>query len=528
VNLRLSDRPSLHEPLALGCYSLFAELATGGMATVYLARQSGAGGFGRTVAVKRLHPHLARDPDFVAMFLDEARLAARVAHANVVSTLDVVTLADELFLVLEYIKGESLANLLKASVAGKTKPPVAVAVALVVDVLNGLHAAHEAKDEQGVPLSLVHRDVSPQNVLVGADGAARVLDFGIAKAAMRLQTTREGQLKGKLPYMAPEQISGTVTRASDVYSAAIVLWETLACQRLFKAPTDAQLIHTVMTQEVTPPSRANPEVPPELDRIVLTGLSRDAKDRFATAKDMAVALDACIRPASARRVTDWLESLAGPALEARAALVAEIESHSGDASHSEVRRLVGAMKFIKGDSGASLARMALSVPWDVDRPSGPPVPGSRQSAPVLSERPKVATKERGSSKAGTALGVLAVAAALGGAAWGASTLMSSRAPAPAAPPPSTLAPETREPSGPTKSAEDTIPKAALAEPSIPTSATTPTHVAGSASKHPPTKTTPRPPVTARSSAGEAPPKEPVPVATSPDEIVNSPSILDQH
>jgi serine/threonine protein kinase len=520
------ERPSLHEPLALGPYSLFAELATGGMATVYLARLSGAGGFGRTVAVKRLHPHLARDMDFVAMFLDEARLAARVAHANVVSTLDVVSLASELFLVLEYIKGESLANLLKASVAKGSKPPVAVAVALVVDTLNGLHAAHEAKDETGAPLSLVHRDVSPQNILVGADGVSRVLDFGVAKAAMRLQTTREGQLKGKLPYMPPEQISGTATRASDVYAAAVALWETLACARLFKARTDAQLIHTVMTMEVPPPSRVRPEVPPELDRVVLKGLARDPKDRFATAHDMAVALDACVRPASANQVARWLEDLAGPALEARSALVAAIESHSGDSSGSEVRRLVSAMT---SDSSASLPRLSLSVPAASERPSWSLPPESAgAAAPSGKEEPVAETRVTG--KGATLWRILAVAAALGGAAWGTATYMTSRS---VAPPASSSAAATAPPgetngASPPSSSEDPTPAtpSAAAFPRAPVATSAPR--SASAPPRPAPQRRPVAPAATHPTAPAPPPASATAHATSPEEILSSPSILDQH
>src|SRR5450432_3116813 len=182
----------------IGRYALYGKLAAGGMATVHFGRLLGPAGFSRTVAIKRLHPQFAKDPEFVAMFLDEARLAARIHHPNVIATLDVVALEGELFLVLEYVQGESFASLLRAARDRRTPVPLPVVSAVMTGVLHGLHAAHEAKNERGEPLRLVHRDVSPHNVLVGADGVPRVLDFGIAKAAGRLQTTREGHLKGKL------------------------------------------------------------------------------------------------------------------------------------------------------------------------------------------------------------------------------------------------------------------------------------------------------------------------------------------
>jgi len=196
-----------HEPLIIGRYALFHELAAGGMATVHVGRLLGAAGFSRVVAIKRLHRHFASDPEFVSMFVDEARLAARIRHPNVVPTLDVVRTEDELFLVMEYVSGEALSRLLRATREKGVPVTPRIAVTIGAGLLHGLHAAHTAKGERGEPLEIVHRDVSPQNVIVGTDGIARVLDFGVAKARVRLQTTREGQVKGKLAYMAPEQLT---------------------------------------------------------------------------------------------------------------------------------------------------------------------------------------------------------------------------------------------------------------------------------------------------------------------------------
>ncbi len=316
------------EPFQLGRYALHAELAAGGMAAVYLARQSGAVGFGKTVAIKRLHPHLAKDPYFATMFLDEARLVARVQHPNVVPILDVVATETELFLVLEYVRGETLSGLLRGLRKKGQKIPVPIAAAITIGLLAGLQAAHEARDETGKPLNIVHRDVSPQNLMVGADGVARVLDFGVAKAASRLQTTREGQLKGKLPYMSPEQLSGEVTAQSDVYAAAIVLWEALTAQRLFKGETEAQVLHLVMTMPAPAPSTLNPQVPAALDAVVLKGLEREPAKRWASAKAMAAAIESCVPVASAMKVAEWVDGLIGPTLAARDAMRAEIESGS--------------------------------------------------------------------------------------------------------------------------------------------------------------------------------------------------------
>ncbi|MGH7280352.1 MAG: serine/threonine-protein kinase, partial [Polyangiaceae bacterium] len=231
----------------MGRYALYAEIASGGMATVHFGRLLGPVGFSRTVAIKRLHPQFAKDPEFVSMFLDEARLAARIRHPNVVPTLDVVATQGELFLVIDYVQGESLSKLVRGARGRGQRVPPRIVATILSGSLHGLHAAHEARNERGEPLNIVHRDISPQNILVGTDGVARVLDFGVAKAAGRIQTTREGQLKGKLAYMAPEQLSGDVSRKTDVYAAAVVLWEALTGRRLFTGENEAAILGKVIS-----------------------------------------------------------------------------------------------------------------------------------------------------------------------------------------------------------------------------------------------------------------------------------------
>jgi eukaryotic-like serine/threonine-protein kinase len=320
--------PRKHERATIiGRYALYDEIASGGMATVHYGRLLGPVGFSRTVAVKRLHPQFAKDPEFVAMFIDEARLAARIRHPNVVQTLDVVATEGELFVVMDYVQGESLSRLLRASrTVGPI--PVRVASAILCGALHGLHAAHEATDERGVPLGLVHRDMSPQNVLVDVDGSARVLDFGVAKAAGRTQTTGQGKIKGKLRYMAPEQIGGSVTRQSDVFATSVVLWEVLTGARLFPGDDPRQVIGQIMSGEIAPPSRHAPHLPPGLDAVVMRGLERDPLKRYASARDMAMDLESCVGLASPMQVGAWVESLAQNALAERAATIAEIESSS--------------------------------------------------------------------------------------------------------------------------------------------------------------------------------------------------------
>ena len=319
--------PTTADPLLIGRYALHDEIAAGGMATVHLGRLLGPVGFSRTVAIKRLHPQFAKDPEFVAMFLDEARLAARIQHPNVVPTLDVVALDHELFLVMEYVQGESLSRVVRASTKREAAAPLPIVTTIMAGVLHGLHAAHEAKTEQGEALCIVHRDVSPQNVLVGIDGVPRVLDFGVAKAAHRAQTTRQGQIKGKMAYMAPEQLkSDHVDRRCDVYAAAVVLWEAVTRKRLYHADTDARLLTMILFEPAPSPRTVVPDLNVELERIIMRGLERDRDKRYATAREMALDLETCLPVASASAIGGWVERMAGDALATRARRITDIES----------------------------------------------------------------------------------------------------------------------------------------------------------------------------------------------------------
>jgi serine/threonine-protein kinase len=305
------------------------------MATVHYGRLLGPVGFSRTVAIKRLHPQFAQDPEFVTMFLDEARLAGRIRHPNVVATLDVVASSNEIFLVMDYVHGESLARIVREVVAHGTLIPLPIALRIATDALQGLHAAHEARDERGVPLNIVHRDISPQNILVGVDGAARLVDFGVAKAAGQGQTTREGQIKGKLGYMAPEQLrAGKVTRQTDIHAFATVLWEMLAGRRLFLGETEADTIAKVVQHVITPVSAVVPDIPPAVDAVLAKGLAESLEARYATAREMCLALGECGPVASTMQVADWVQSQVHDLIETRAQVVSEIERSQ---EHSQPR-----------------------------------------------------------------------------------------------------------------------------------------------------------------------------------------------
>jgi serine/threonine-protein kinase len=318
---------SLASPQQIGRYAIHGKIASGGMASVHFGRLLGPVGFSRTVAIKRLHPHLAEDPEFVATMIDEARLAARIHHPNVAPTLDVVSAFGELLVVMEYVRGESLARLARAAQKDGGRVALPIASAIAIGALNGLHAAHEARSDGGLPLGIVHRDVSPQNVLVGVDGMARIIDFGVAKAAGRLQTTRDGVVKGKIAYMAPEQLSASaISRTVDVYAMGVVLWEMLAGRRLFQADSDAQLVARVLRGATEPPSRHAPGLSPELDALVMKALAPDPAQRFASAEEMAEALRRVVPPAFPTDVGRWVHDVAHEALDRRAAELAEIES----------------------------------------------------------------------------------------------------------------------------------------------------------------------------------------------------------
>jgi serine/threonine protein kinase len=387
-------------PKTIGRYTIYGEIAAGGMATVHLGRMQGHGNFARTVAIKRLHPQYASDPEFVAMFLDEAWLAAKIHHPNVVQTLDVVSADGELFLVMDYVQGESLSRVWRAIREEGKQAPLPVTASILCGVLHGLHAAHEAKDEAGVPLNIVHRDVSPQNVMVGTDGIARLVDFGVAKAAGRLQSTHDGQVKGKLAYMAPEQLQHhEVSRLTDVYAAAVLLWEGLVGRRLFDAMTEGQLVAKVVEGVIDPPSVALPGLPSSLDEVVMRGLAADPKKRFTTAREMALALERAVEIARASQVSEWLESVAAPLLARRSERIAELlgtpsarsipavsERAAADASHHGASG-TGVRTLVEGNPGSSSTRPAVA---HEGTPSGrttssPSRPASRRRVLVIDD-----------------------------------------------------------------------------------------------------------------------------------------------
>jgi serine/threonine-protein kinase len=462
----------------VGRYALHDEIASGGMATVRYARLSGEGSFSRVVAVKVLHAQYAKEEAFRAMFLDEARLVSRIRHPNVVATLDVQEEEGELFLFMDYVHGESLSKLLRLASSRAESVPVPIAVGILVDALEGLHAAHEATSEQGTPLHVVHRDVSPQNILVASDGVVKVADFGVAKAVGRLaeKFSVHHTVKGKAGYMAPEQVRGSADRRADLYAAGVVLWEALAGRRLFTGESFMEIVMQALEARVAPPSSLRADVPPELDAVVLRAVSEDPARRWSTAREFAVALEQCTPRASARAIGEWVQRIAKSSLDARAEQIARIEADDGSRVTVPDR--------IQGTIDEAMIE-------DVQGSSRADVPAVHTSGVVLSRLTR-------------ARRVLPIAAALAAVTLGVAGLTSARVFAP-----STRAPEASPPVAAPPPEPAPSPAAAVPAPSTPsepvasmsTPPSTPAPVAPSARPAPskPARSIPRAPA-ARPSA----------------------------
>jgi serine/threonine protein kinase len=305
-------------PARIGNYEPLIRLASGGMATLYVARHARAGGFERLVVIKRVHPHLLGNREFCDMFLDEARISSLIRHANVVPVIDVAEANRELFLVLEYVESLSLAQLLAAAkVQGELLPPPVVS-RIMSDSLAGLHAAHEALDMREASMGIVHRDVSPHNILVDTHGISSIIDFGIAKAASRLSDTSTGQFNGKFRYMAPEQVKQLpLDRRADVFSAGVVLYEALTGRTLFPGENEGDTVLSVLVTEIPDPSSIAPGVSEKLDAVAHEALERRRDQRFATAARFREALEEACPPSTTDEVAAIVARLGGEMLARR-------------------------------------------------------------------------------------------------------------------------------------------------------------------------------------------------------------------
>jgi serine/threonine-protein kinase len=312
------SRRTVSFPPRIGRYDLLLPIASGGMATVYLATTRGPMGFEAEVALKLTHPHLVESTEFSADLLEEAKLAVRIRHRNVAAVIDADVDPLGVYLVMEYVEGDTLSGLTKST----PLMPKRMALRVLLDALAGLHAAHELQGEHGEKLNVVHRDFTPHNILVGTDGVARLTDFGVAKAASRLGHTRTGFIKGKIGYMSPEQAKGApLDRRCDVWAAGVIAWELLAGRRLFTTEDDVATLLKVVTEEPPRLRTIDPTIHPDVEEAVAAALDRNLETRCPSAQAFARRLGVACRPhvglAEPEEVAEWIAFVVGPRLEAR-------------------------------------------------------------------------------------------------------------------------------------------------------------------------------------------------------------------
>jgi serine/threonine protein kinase len=297
-----------------GPYQLVAKVATGGMAEVFKAKRAGVAGFEKVVAVKRILPHLSYNKEFVEMFIDEAKMVAGLQHPNIVQIFDLGRIGSSYYIAMEYVHGADLRSILRRLKERSLRMPTDLAVYVVSKVAAGLDYAHQNKDGEGRPTKIVHRDVSPQNILISFDGEVKLTDFGIAKAATKASTTEKGALRGKLMYMSPEQAWGKpIDHRSDVFALGIVLYELITDQRPFLGSSDMSLLDKVRKGSVTPPSSLHPETPARLEKLVMKALEKEPLDRQRDAGAMHLELEALLQepeqPVSARDLARFVRIL---------------------------------------------------------------------------------------------------------------------------------------------------------------------------------------------------------------------------
>jgi serine/threonine-protein kinase len=393
------------EIAAFGKYLLLKKLAVGGMAEIFLAKQTGLVGFEKLLVIKRILPEMAAEAEFVQMFLDEARLAASLAHPNVVQIYDLDRVGNAYYIAMEYIAGQDLHGVIMAGRSKKMPLPAPMAARMIAGACDGLHYAHTLKDLRGNPLGLVHRDVTPSNILISWDGVSKVVDFGIAKAATQVTKTRAGALKGKFSYMGPEQVrSGALDGRADVWALGVVLHEILTQKKLFKADNELAILTQILQGEIPPPSSVQPDVPKALDEIVLKALERDIGKRYASARHMQTDLDAWLRtiesPVTTVQVGEYLQVLFAEEFEANKKLLAEIPT----ATAEKLAELLGS----GGGTEDGLSFDEASNPSFTSKPktktkTKPGAPADEEPLP-----PPVAPPSRSPMRVGIALGVAAI------------------------------------------------------------------------------------------------------------------------
>ena len=411
-------------PDHFGQYEILERIASGGMAELYKAKRTGVEGFQKIVAIKKILPHLADDEEFVTMFADEAKLAAQLNHPNIIHIYDLGKIqAGGYFIAMEYVDGRDLRAIQQGGGDMGVPLPVPLAVYVASKVAAALDYAHRRRDAEGHELNIVHRDVSPQNILISYEGDIKLCDFGIAKAASKASKTQSGALKGKIQYMSPEQAWGKpIDRRSDLFSLGVVLHELLTGERLFRGDTDINILEKVRVAEVAPPSRANPEVPQNLDAVVLKALAREPDDRYANASDLLRDLDSVLysytpAPGSAD-VAIYLHRLQaeeGAVADAKAREVAQAAHEAEPAARK--RKSKGAP--VSRKSGAtSHAEPAAPAPPPPPQAAPPPPREPSRPAPEVFGSLEKSSEAETASRMPLVVGVVAAALALVGfLAW---------------------------------------------------------------------------------------------------------------
>ena len=395
-------------------YQILAKLATGGMAEIFLARGASVAGVERYVVLKRVLRERASDPHFIRMFLDEARLAAQLQHPNVAQVYDIGKLGDSYFFTMEYVHGETVRSLLQHSHAAKRPIPTGCVLAIAAGAAAGLHHAHERIGVDGKPLGIVHRDVSPSNLMISYEGNVKVVDFGVAKASHRATETRSGTVKGKISYLSPEQCRGRpIDRRSDLFSLGIVMWELLTLERLYRRDSDFENMQAIVNEPVVPPSARRPGIRPELDRLVIRLLSKEPEDRYQTADELHEAVDAVAvhsgTSISASSLGRYTRDLFGLRPEPWVSLsteerVSDIITVTGEPIPAELvlpvapaidRALANVRDLSKPESESS-EHLAPRLTTPMQRPSLPTVP-HRVQAPPTTAMPTVPVRARSQS-----------------------------------------------------------------------------------------------------------------------------------
>jgi eukaryotic-like serine/threonine-protein kinase len=383
-------------PSAYGPFELVDRISVGGMAEIFRARQLSSN---QIVALKRILPSVAEDDEFIALFHDEARIASRLTHQNIASIIDVGQVNSSHYIALEYIEGKPLRTLIDRASAARTTLPVELAVHVLAEVAQGLSYAHDRKDELGRPLGIVHRDVSPQNVMISFDGEVKLIDFGIAKAAGKITRTHAGVIKGKLGYMSPEQVSGApIDRRADVFALGICLWESLTSERLFEAPNELLAMEKIRSGQPAPPSQLNPAVSAVLDGIVLKALAKDPNQRYATASDFEKDLRAFARmlpaPGDGARLRELMSRMFPAEAAARAPGNDQENARMSDKGGSDLDVFNGLAKRPSREPPSTSQPRSGPVPPPLSSKqktllgmTAPMPPSGRNSAPPLPSRP---------------------------------------------------------------------------------------------------------------------------------------------